>query len=98
MTIATEPALILGIGGIDVTVTQSYDWVVNIDSDESTVADSWAFRFVPFEYEDTSGGEISSPTFAISGLRKESSGPIENSMSPYFSYSNCRCAKGIHRH
>ena len=46
MTIATEPALILGIGGIDVTVTQSYDWVVNIDSDEFTVADSWAFRFV----------------------------------------------------
>lgn len=82
MATATELALILGIGGIDVTVTQSYDWVVNIDSDEFTVADSWAFRFVPFEYEDTSGGEISSPTFSISGLKKESSGPIVNSMFP----------------
>ena len=86
--------LISVIGGIDVTTTESFDWVVNVDPKNSTIDDSWGFRFLPLDYEDTSGGEISSPTFAISGLEEKSSETTEDGMSPG-SRSNCRCADRI---
>jgi len=57
----------LNAGSVDITVTSSFLWDVNIPSSALTANNYWVLRFTPAGAEDPFVEQVSSSGFRISG-------------------------------